>query len=80
MLDVVRTIINPLLEVNDIEGGLKVGVGIDVGEIVVTRIGLPGSFDLTVYGDSVNTAAHLADEASGQMLITPEADDLFPSG
>lgn len=80
MLDAVHNVINDALEMHDVEGGLEIGIGIDVGEIVVTRIGLPKSFDLTAYGDSVNNAAHLADEAVGQVLITNRGDALYPEG
>ena len=53
--------------------GLRVGVGVNTGEVVVGTIGGGGRLDFTVIGDAVNTAARVeaaTRETGDDVLIT----------
>lgn len=81
MHEAVADILNPLLEQNDIEGGLKIGVAIAVGDIVVTRIGLDDATEITAYGPPVNQACKLCSKNKNtQILMTRGCRAIFPSG
>src|SRR5262249_10080455 len=58
MIEAIDTVVNPVLLEGDIEGELRMGVGIDIGDIVATNIGLGDARDLTAYGNCVNKACH----------------------
>jgi class 3 adenylate cyclase len=68
MMEAVQEIINPILESIGIEGDIQVRVGIDIGDIVVTRIGIDDAQELTTYGPSVNKACKMG--IHGQVTIS----------
>ncbi len=78
MLEATADIINPLLNRNGIRGDLAIGVGISVGEVVVTRIGLGDANEVTVYGPAVNQACKLCSKTTG-VALTGSAWDTYPT-
>jgi class 3 adenylate cyclase len=83
MVHAMKKVINPVLK----KGGIKIkikgrdklqmGVGIDVGEIVATRIGLGEAHEFTAYGTAVN---HCCKRSFGndEVVLTKRAKDMFP--
>jgi len=78
MLEATDEIINGILVADGIEGGLAVGVGVAVGEIVVTRIGLTNANEVTAYGPPVNQACKLSGKIIG-IRLTKGAHDVYPT-
>jgi class 3 adenylate cyclase len=61
--------------VNSSDGGLRVGLGVNTGTVVVGTIGGGGRLDFTVIGDPVNTAARVESatrQTGDDLLITEE--------
>ncbi len=84
----VKRVVNPVLAKGAIkrkdgktvgvgEGVLEVGVGIDVGDIVATRIGLSGANELTAYGTAVNECCKLS-TGRDEVILTHRAREMFP--
>jgi class 3 adenylate cyclase len=72
-------VVNELLVERECVGRLALGVGVDVGDIIVTRIGFREMDEVTAYGNAVNRAAKLSGIGSGSILISDAADRLFPT-
>jgi class 3 adenylate cyclase len=79
MIEAVSEIINPLLESNGIRSDLRIGVGIDCGHSVVTRIGHLAATELTAYGPPVNNACKFSDQQN-QIHVRTRVHELYPTG
>jgi hypothetical protein len=79
MVDAIDAVVNRVLRNSGVKGGLLVGVGIDVGQIVATNIGLDGARDLTAYGNCVNTCCKRSC-GNNLVILTLEAKKMFPKG
>jgi class 3 adenylate cyclase len=84
MVQAMQKAVNPVLD----RGGIKIkinvakqlliGVGIDVGEIVATRIGLGEAHEYTAYGNAVNQCCK-KNYGNNQVILTRRAKILFPT-
>jgi class 3 adenylate cyclase len=71
-------IINGILREGRVRDGLHIGVGIDVSDIVVTRIGLFADTELTAYGPSVSKASKFSGERN-QICMSLRAKEMYPT-
>lgn len=78
MIEAVQKVVNPALVKYDVAGDVRIGVGVDAGEVVITRIGLSDGFEVTAYGDAVNSSAKLCGQGSNEVIISDEADEMIP--
>jgi class 3 adenylate cyclase len=79
MIEMIDEVINPLLAANGIRGDLRIGVGIDHGRIVVTKIGLIDANEITPYGPPVNHAAKFCG-GNCEIYVSQRARDIYPPG
>jgi len=79
MIEGVAKVINPALDARECNGSLRIGVGIDSGTIVVTRIGFRYADEVTAYGDPVNNAAKMSDVSDSTVIVSERVDRLFPT-
>ena len=79
MIETIEEIVNPLLKKNGIQGNLTIGVGVDQGDLVVTRIGHLTANELTAYGPAVNRACKYSDRHN-QIHVATRVQALYPKG
>jgi len=79
MQEAIKDIINPLFSRYELTDDLTIGVGVDAGDIVITRIGIQGAHEVTAYGDAINMASKLCEGAKGEVWLSPAAESLYPS-
>jgi class 3 adenylate cyclase len=79
MIEAVAKVVNPALEERECAGNLHIGIGIDSGTIVITRIGFLFADEVTAYGDAVNSAAKISDISDNTVIVSEEVDQLFPT-
>jgi len=80
MIEAMEDAIYPTLHTSDFDEDLRIGVGIDVGNVVITRIGLESACEVTAYGPAVNNACKkLASKASNQIRISKAAHNMYPT-
>jgi adenylate cyclase len=79
MVEGVAQVVNPVLNAFKAQGDLRIGVGLDVGDVIFTRIGLQNAYEITAYANAVNKASKLASACEGYVHISRSADALFPT-
>jgi class 3 adenylate cyclase len=77
MIKTVAEVINPVLDQGRVGGGLRIGVGIGAGAIVVTRIGWEDAQEVTAYGDEINHACKV--RADNCVVLSYAARELYPA-
>lgn len=81
MIEAVKDAINPTLHEGGINGDLAIGVGVDVGNVVITRIGWETASEVTAYGPPVNRACKkLAAKVNNAVRISKGVKNIYPSG
>ncbi len=80
LVECVEKVINPVLAAGGVEAEMFVGVGVDVGDFVATRIGIEHAYDLTAYGECVDTACHRSDHGWNRVVVTNKVQRMFPTG
>jgi class 3 adenylate cyclase len=80
MVRAVKKVVNPTLVKREVQGDLRIGVGIECGRMVITKIGLVDAYDVTAYGHCVNRAAKISSEKDNidKVIMGRDANKLFP--
>lgn len=78
MLKVCNEVVNKILIEDNIAYQITSGVGIDFGDVIVTKIGINDIFDVKVFGDCVNKASHFS-EVSDKVKVGKSIKNLWPS-
>ncbi len=61
MLKVRELVVNDILKKDNITYGIDCGVGVDYGDVIVTKIGVKDTYDVKAFGDCINEEAHFSD-------------------
>ena len=77
LLEVVNTVINPLLDEDKI-WKFSCGVGIDYGSVIVTKIGTKDNYDVKAFGNCINGASKLS-KSDNEVVVSDEVHKLWPS-
>lgn len=80
MVEAVCDIVNVVLRDNGINADIQIGVGVDVGDIVITRIGYKNANELTAYGPAVDNACKNLSEGQNKVRVSNDAWRMFPTG
>lgn len=78
MMEAIDDVVEPALVAVDQPGDLRIGVGIDIGKVVITRIGLWEAHETTAYGSCVNKAARYSDRGNAAVVISERARRVYP--
>jgi class 3 adenylate cyclase len=75
MVESCEGIINPLLRKNGIDWDCNIKVGVDCGDVIITRIGLDKINELTAYGHPVNKACKAVEQG---VTVSKKIKDVYP--
>jgi len=78
LVEATKDAVEPVLSKENIEVDLSVGVGVDCGSVVVTRVGWMNAQELTAYGSPVNYACKLSDQVN-QVRVSDRVASDYPS-
>lgn len=79
LIEATKEVVKPVLHDDGIYAELAVGVGVDCGSVVVTRVGWMNAQELTAYGSAVNHACKISDGLN-RVKVSDEIRRVYPSG
>lgn len=78
MLQVIERVVNRILKEEGIQWSIDIGVGVDYGNVIVTKIGIQEFYDVKAFGDCVNKASKYSNGCN-QVKVSKQVKDLWPS-
>lgn len=80
MLRVREPVINKIIEKEKLGSPINMGIGVTFGSVIVTKIGIPASYDVKAFGDCVNCASKYSSTTNNQVKVSKEVHELWPKG
>ncbi len=78
MLKVKDEVINKIINSEKLGKPVSIGVGITFDSVVVTKIGIEGSYDVKAFGDCINVASKYANTYN-QVKVSKKVKEIWPS-
>lgn len=80
MLTVREKVINEIIQQEDLGNPISIGVGVTFDSVIVTKIGIPGSYDVKAFGDCINTASKYSSSVTNQVKVSKKVREEWPKG
>ena len=58
---------------------LSIGVGVTFDSVIVTKIGISGSYDVKAFGNCINVASHYASETENKVKVSKKVKNEWPT-
>lgn len=79
MLTVRETVINRIIQEENLGPVINIGVGVTFDSVIVTKIGIADSYDVKAFGDCINVASHYANEVENKVKVSKKVKNEWPS-
>lgn len=79
MLTIREKVINPIIQQEQLGHPISIGIGVTFDSVVVTKIGIPNSYDVKAFGDCINTASKYSSSVTNQVKVSKKVKQLWPS-
>ena len=79
MLIVREQVINKIIKKEDLGSAISIGVGVTYDSVIVTKIGIPASYDVKAFGDCINTASKYS-SVTDQVKVSKKIRESWPKG
>lgn len=80
MLNICKNVINPIIQKENLGPDIGIGVGVTFDSVIVTKIGINGSYDVKAFGDCINVASHYASDVENKVKVSKKVKNEWPSG
>ena len=78
MLLVLDRVINKIIEKERLGAAISIGVGVTFDSVIVTKIGIPGSYDVKAFGDCINIASKYSSKVKNQVKVSKKVREEWP--
>jgi adenylate cyclase len=78
MMDVLPKVINKIILDKNLGNEISIGVGITFDSVIVTKIGIPNSYDVKAFGDCINIASKYSNNYN-KIKVSKKVKDMWPS-
>lgn len=78
MLKILTEVINKIIKDENLGKEISIGVGITFDSVVVTKIGILGSYDVKAFGDCINIASKYS-KTYNRIKVSKKVKELWPA-
>lgn len=78
MLVVCQKVINKIIGDENLGTLISIGIGVTFDSVIVTKIGISGSYDVKAFGDCINVASHYANEVENKVKVSKKIKNEWP--
>ncbi len=79
MLKIREAVINRIIEAENLGSQISIGVGVTFDSVIVTKIGISGSYDVKAFGNCINVASHYASETENKVKVSKKVKNEWPT-
>lgn len=79
MLEIIEKVVNRIIVEKELKAKVAIGVGVDYGSVIVTKLGTEKLFDVKAFGSCINKASKYADSISGKVKVSKQVKNLWPT-
>lgn len=79
MLSVREAVINKIIAEEKLGMPINIGVGVTFDSVIVTKIGISGSYDVKAFGDCINTASKYSESVTNQVKVSKKVREEWPT-
>lgn len=80
MLRVRECVINAIIEKENLGNTIDIGIGVTFDSVIVTKIGIPGSYDVKAFGDCINVASKYSSKVTNLVKVSKKVREEWPKG
>ena len=80
LINVIDFVVNKIVKKENLGSPINIGVGIDFGKVIVSKIGINDIYDVKAFGDCINTASKYANEANKSIIVSKKIREQWPKG
>ena len=78
MLAVREKVINEIIDKEDLGAPINIGIGVTFDSVIVTKIGIPNSYDVKAFGDCINVASKYSSKVTNKVKVSKKVKNLWP--
>lgn len=80
MLVIRERVINDIISKEKLGPLINIGIGVTFDSVIVTKIGISGSYDVKAFGDCINTASKYSSKVTNQVKVSKKVREEWPKG
>lgn len=78
MLVVREKVINEIIDGESLGAPVNIGIGVTFDSVIVTKIGIPNSYDVKAFGDCINVASKYSSKVTNKVKVSKKVKNLWP--
>ena len=78
MLVIREKVINAIIAKEKLGAPIDIGIGVTFDSVIVTKIGIPGSYDVKAFGNCINDASKYSSKVTNRVKVSKKVKNLWP--
>ena len=67
-----------MIDKEDLGAPINIGIGVTFDSVIVTKIGIPNSYDVKAFGDCINVASKYSSKVTNKVKVSKKLKNLWP--